>query len=99
MTTNLVEILPNTMMSFLNIRTASAPVQNTVAKVKYWMRMEATVQPMVCSVLVTPITNTNNMRNIARQSWMLNLLASRLRSFLLNKKQLSINYYDTIKPT
>ena len=79
---NVVEILPKTMMSFLNMRTASAPIQNTEARVKYWIRTEATVQPMVFSVRSTPTTNTSNMRNIARQSWTLNLLTSRTRSFL-----------------
>ena len=69
-TMNVVEILPKTMMSFLNMRTASAPIQNTEARVKYWIRTEATVQPMLFSVRSTPMTNTSNMRNIARQSWM-----------------------------
>ena len=69
-TMNVVEILPKTMMSFLNMRTASAPIQNTEARVKYWIRTESTVQTMEFSVLSTPTTNTSNMKNIARQSWM-----------------------------
>ena len=48
-TINEVEILPK-MMSFLNMRTASAPIQNIEVRVKYWIRTEATVQPMVFSV-------------------------------------------------
>ena len=90
-TMNVVEILPNTMMSFLNMRTASAPIQNTEARVKYWIRTEAIVQPMVFSVRSTPMTHDSNMRNMARQSWMLNLLASRFRSFLFAQKLQQIN--------
>ena len=66
---NVVEILPKTMMSFLNMRTASAPIQKAEARVKYWIRTEATVQPMVLSVRSTPATNTSNIRSIAKQSW------------------------------
>ena len=64
-TTNLVVTFPKTIMSFLNMRMASAPIQNTEARVKYCIRTEDIVQPMLFSVRSTPTVNTSNMSSMA----------------------------------
>lgn len=45
-TINALVVLPNTIISFLNIKTASPPIQNAEARVKYWIRKEMAVQEM-----------------------------------------------------
>ena len=62
---NVVDILPKTMISFLNMSTASAPIQNTEARVKYWIRQDMAVQAIVFSVLSTPTRKMNSIPIIA----------------------------------
>ena len=75
-------ILPNTMISFWNISTASAPIQPTEARVKYWMNSDMMVQPASVSVRSIPTRKNSSIPNMAMLSCMWNLLASRWRSFL-----------------
>ena len=79
---NVFVVLPNTMMSFLNIRTASPPIQQAAAMEKYWMRQENAVHAIAFSVLLIPIRNARSSNKSAMQSCTWNLLASLLRSFL-----------------
>ena len=80
-----VIFFPNTMMSFLYISTASAPIQNTAARVKYWMNSDMTVQPASVSVRSSPTRTNSSMKNMAILSCVCNLLASRWRIFLKKK--------------
>ena len=40
------------------------------------------MHPPTTSILSTPATNTNSVKNMAIESWIWNLVASRSRSFL-----------------
>ena len=82
MTMYFTVILPNTMISFWNISTASAPIQNTAARVKYWINSDMMVQPTSVSVRSSPTRTKSSMKNMAILSCVWNLLASRTRSFL-----------------
>ena len=75
-------IFPNTMISFWNISTASAPIQNTAARVKYWINSDITVQPASVSVRSSPTRTNSSIKNMAILSCVWNLLASRWRIFL-----------------
>ena len=44
---NAFGIPPKIITSFLNIKTASVPIQNAAARVKYWIKVEKAVQMMV----------------------------------------------------
>jgi len=81
-------ILPNTMISFWNISTASAPIQPTEARVKYWMNSDMMVQPASVSVRSIPTRKNSSIPNMAIHSCAWNLLASRWRSFLHKVKQI-----------
>ena len=72
-----VIFFPNTMMSFLYISTASAPIHNTAARVKYWINSDMTVQPASVSVRSSPTRTNSSMKNMAILSCACNLLASR----------------------
>ena len=82
MTMYFTVIFPNTMISFWNISTASAPIQNTAARVKYWINSDMMVQPASVSVRSSPTRTKSSMKNMAILSCVWNLLASRTRSFL-----------------
>ncbi len=87
----LVVIWPKTMMSFWNMSTASAPIHNTAAIVKYWMSTDMAVQAMSLSVLLIPTRKERSIKNIARQSWTWNLVGSRFRSFLEGNRLSSVS--------
>ena len=55
--TNFVDIVPNTTTNFLNMRTASAPIQNMEAREKYWMINDMMVHSASNSVRPIPIMN------------------------------------------
>ena len=55
--TNFVDIDPNTITNFLNMRTASAPIQNMEARAKYWMHNDMMVHSASVSVRSIPIIN------------------------------------------
>ena len=76
-----------TVINFLNIRTASAPIQKTDAIVKYKIRTETAVQTTSFSVLSIPAANINSIKNKAMHSCACNLLISFTRSFLYNQPQ------------
>jgi len=78
----LVEMWTNTMTTFWNMSTASAPIHITATSMKYWIRADTVTQPPYGFVLSIPITNTISTQNRAMQSWMWNLVTSRSRSFL-----------------
>ena len=82
MTMYFTVIFPNTMMSFLYISKASAPIQNIVASVKYWINSDMMVQPISVSVRSSPTRTESSMKNMAILSCMCILLASRWRIFL-----------------
>ena len=48
------EILTNTMMSFRNSSTASAPIQSTAARVKYWISADMVVHTISFSFRSIP---------------------------------------------
>ena len=68
MTRKVLVVLPNTMTSFLNIRTASAPIQNAEASVKYWISVEIAVHAILFSVRSIPTTNVISISRRARLS-------------------------------
>ena len=82
----LVVIVPNTMISFWNMSTASAPIHITAARVKYWMIKDMAVQTMSFSVLLMPMRKKRSMQKRAAQSWTWNLLGSRSLNFLGGEK-------------
>jgi len=69
-------VWPKTMINFLNINTASAPIQKADAKVKYKIKRELVVHAYSFSVLSIPTTKTSSIKNMAIESWAWNLLAS-----------------------
>lgn len=54
--------------SFINMSTASAPIQATEARVKYWIMREKMVQETGCSVRSMPTRKKNSMKKRAKQS-------------------------------
>ena len=67
-TINKLVVLPKTMISFLNIKIASAPIQNAEVRVKYWIMVDMAVHAIKFSVLSTPTINTKSIKRIAMQS-------------------------------
>ena len=61
-------IRPNTMMSFWNMRMASAPIQQTEDMVKYWIVREKKVQAPLFSVRSMPTRKNRSMQKMAMQS-------------------------------
>ena len=76
-------VRPKTIINFLNINIASAPIQNTAARVKYCIRKEIVVHAYSFCVCSIPALNVSNIKKRAIQSCAWNLLASLWRSFLL----------------
>ena len=85
-TKNLVEVEPNTMTSFWNMSTASAPMNITDTSVKYWIRADTATQPPYTAVWLIPLTKTISIQNRAVQSWTWNMVVTRPRNFLYSGK-------------
>lgn len=76
------EIVTNTTMIFRNISTASAPIQSTAARVKYWISADMVVHTISFSFRSIPTKKINSKHNSAMESWKWNFVAARWRSFL-----------------
>ena len=63
------EALSNSMISLLNMSTASAPIQNTAAIVKYWMVSDMMVQMMSFSIRSIPTRKNSSMQIMEIECW------------------------------